>query len=550
MRKTKAVTARVGALPQIKSGAGSVGDPHALRSHRAGRAQGALLPEASASRDDAYGDAVGHCNGHTLPAPELCDRAREARDARFDGLFFTAVTSTGIYCRPVCPAPAPKRRNIRYFATAAAAAAAGFRPCLRCRPELAPGAMAHRLGEALLDRALAMIAEGALQDGSVDDLAARLGVSARQLRRLFVEAMGVAPLALHTTRRLLLAKQLLTETNLPATQIALASGFRSVRRFNAAFQEGCGLAPTQIRRTRPRGGIDGLTLRLCYRPPFDFAAMLAFFGKRAMPGVERVDADSYTRLIGSVEAPVLLRVSADPERAELRLQCEGTDPRAIPDIVRRVRRLFDLDADLAPVQRVFAENALLARAIAQRPGLRVPGGWDGFEVAVRAILGQQVSVAGATTLAGRLLRTFGTPCSAPAEGFDRLFPAPEALRDAPLERVGLPRARAASLRALAAAVAAGTVDFSAGQRLDEFITRLCALPGIGPWTAHYVAMRALSHPDAFPAGDLILRQVLGAGTAISERDCAARSQPWRPWRAYAVLHLWHLSSELAKERTA
>jgi AraC family transcriptional regulator of adaptative response / DNA-3-methyladenine glycosylase II len=485
----------------------------------------------------------------TLPPSSVCDRAREARDARFDGLFFTAVTSTGIYCRPVCPAPAPKRRNIRYFATAAAAAAAGFRPCLRCRPELAPGAMAHRLGEALIDRALAMIADGALQDGSVDDLAARIGVSARQLRRLFIERMGVAPLALHTTRRLLLAKQLLTETDLPATQIALAAGFGSVRRFNAAFQEGCGLAPTQIRRMQSRAG-DGLSLRLCYRPPFDFAAMLAFLGKRLMPGIERVDADSYQRLFGTPEAPVLLRISADPERAELRLHCEGADPRAIPDLVRRVRRLFDLDADLAPVHRVFAVEPLLARAIAQRPGLRVPGGWDGFEVAVRAVLGQQVSVAGATTLTGRLLRTFGTPCTSSGEGFDRLFPAPHALRDAPLESIGLPRARAASLRALAAAVADGAVDFSAGQRLDEFVARLCALPGIGPWTAHYVAMRALSHPDAFPAGDLILRQVLGNGSAISERDCEARSQPWRPWRAYAVLHLWHLSSELAKEQTS
>ena len=494
-----------------------------------------------------------HMSLATLPPSNICDRAREARDARFDGLFFTGVTSTGIYCRPVCPAPAAKRRNIRYFATAAAAAAAGFRPCLRCRPELAPGAMAHRLGEALIDRALAMIADGALQDGSVDALAARLGVSARQLRRLFVAAMGVAPLALHTTRRLLLAKQLLSETDLPATQIALASGFRSVRRFNAAFQQGCGLAPLQVRRSHSAGARtsgDTLTLRLCYRPPFDFAAMLSFLAKRAMPGLERVDSDSYQRLAGTPQAPLRLRVSANPRQPELLLQLHGADPRAIPDLVRRVRRLFDLDADLAPVHRVFADEPLLARAIAQRPGLRVPGGWDGFEIAVRAILGQQVSVAGATTLAGRLLRAYGTPCAATDEGFDRLFPTPEALRDVPLESIGLPRARAATLRTLAAAVADSVVDFSAGQRLDEFVTQLCALPGIGPWTAHYVAMRALGHPDAFPAGDLILRQVLGAGTAISERECETRSQPWRPWRAYAVLHLWHLSGDLAKERKA
>ncbi|MDZ4379414.1 MAG: AlkA N-terminal domain-containing protein [Xanthomonadaceae bacterium] len=512
-------------------------------------ARTALLQEAGTSRDDACGDAVGNRHGNTLPAPELCDRAREARDARFDGLFFTGVTSTGIYCRPVCPAPVPKRRNIRYFASAAAAAAAGFRPCLRCRPELAPGAMAHRLGEALLDRALAMIADGALQEGSVDVLAARLGVSARQLRRLFVDTMGVAPLALHTTRRLLLAKQLLSETDLPATQIALASGFHSVRRFNAAFQEGCGLAPTQIRRARRQPVGNGLTLRLCYRPPFDFAALLGFLGKRAMPGLERVDADSYQRLAGTPEAPVRLRITADPQQPELHLQIDGADPRAIPDLVRRVRRLFDLDADLAPVHRVFASDPLLARGIAQRPGLRVPGGWDGFEIAVRAILGQQISVTGATTLAARLLRSYGTPCATSSDGFDRFFPPPEALRMAPLEGIGLPRARAASLRALAAAVADGVVDFSAGQRLDEFVARLCALPGIGPWTAHYVAMRALGHPDAFPSGDLILRQSLGGDTTLKERDCEARSQAWRPWRAYAVVHLWQLSNDLAKERT-
>lgn len=483
-----------------------------------------------------------------LPDRRVCEQARLSRDSRFDGLFFTAVTSTGIYCRPVCPAPAPKRRNIRYFATAAAASAAGFRPCLRCRPELAPGAMAHRLGEALLDRALAMIADGALQDASVDALAARLGVSARQLRRLFVATLGVGPLAVHTTRRLLLAKQLLTETDLPATRIALASGFRSVRRFNAAFQEGCGLAPTRIRRTRPADADGSLSLRLCYRPPFDFAAMLGFLAKRAIPGLERVDDTSYQRLVGTVSAPARVSVSADPRQPELRLQFDGADPRAIPDLVRRVRRLFDLDADLAPVHRVFADDPLLARAIAQRPGLRVPGGWDGFEIAIRAVLGQQISVAGATTLAGRLLHAFGAPCDHPGTGFDRLFPTPGALRDAALESIGLPRARAATLRALAAAVADGVVDFSAGQRLDEFTARLCTLPGIGPWTAHYVAMRALGHPDAFPAGDLVLRQALGAGVTLSERECEARSQPWRPWRAYAVLHLWHLSGDLAKER--
>ncbi|HMB56187.1 MAG TPA: AlkA N-terminal domain-containing protein [Arenimonas sp.] len=484
---------------------------------------------------------------HTMPSPTICDRARAAKDARFDGLFFTAVRSTGIYCRPVCPAPTPKRQNISYYPSAAAAAAAGYRPCLRCRPELSPGTHA-RDNEDAVQRALALIAEGALQDGSIETLATQVGIGSRQLRRVFLSQAGATPIAVHTTRRLLLAKQLLTETALPVTQVALAAGFNSLRRFNAAFLDGCGMAPTAIRRQRIETPAGVLSLRLGYRPPLDFPAMLAFLGKRAIPGIERIDADSYERVIGTADASIWIRVTADAKKPELRLEISGGDPRAIPDIVRRVRRIFDLDADLAQVHAAFAGDALLAKAARKRPGLRVPGGWDGFEVAVRAVLGQQVSVAGATTLARRLVDTYGEHRASARAGLDRVFPTPAQLLDAPLEKIGLPKSRAATLRSLSATVLEQRIHFGAGQRLQDFIDAFVALPGIGPWTAHYAAMRALSHPDAFPAGDLVLQQVLGDGQRLSERATEARSQAWRPWRAYAVLHLWHLSGDLAKEK--
>ncbi len=462
-----------------------------------------------------------------MPSAEICDRARRARDPRFDGLFFTAVRTTGIYCRPVCPAPMPKPKNIRYFATAAAAAAAGYRPCLRCRPELSPDAWA-RGSDDVVQRALSLIADGALQEDSIEDLADRLGIGGRQLRRLFVTQTGATPMAVHSTRRLLMAKQLLTETSLPVIEVALASGFKSLRRFNAAFRDGCGMPPTAIRRLNPQAQAGGISLRLGYRPPFDFGAALAFLGRRAIPEVERVTDHSYERRIS---ASTWIRVTASADRPELRLELPVVDPRAIPDVVRRVRRVFDLDADLSAVRCALEGDPLLAKAVHAHPGLRVPGGWDGFEVAVRAVLGQQVSVAGATTLAKRLVAQHGD---------GRSFPRPEALYDAPLESLGLPKSRARTLRALAEAVADGRIDFRPDQRLDDFVERMVALPGIGSWTAHYVAMRALSHPDAFPAGDLVVRQVLGGGVPVPQREAETRSQAWRPWRAYAVMHLWRL----------
>jgi 3-methyladenine DNA glycosylase/8-oxoguanine DNA glycosylase len=476
----------------------------------------------------------------SLPTYELCEQARLARDARFDGVFFTAVRSTGIYCRPMCPAPAPRRHNVDYYPTAAAAACR--LPSLPALPPGAgPGGTAAPAGGNPAPRA-GPDRRGPASGAAGTALATRLGLSARQLQRLFVARLGATPAQIHANRRLLLAKQLLTETSLSATDVAMAAGFNSLRRFNDAFLRGCGMPPTAIRRQRGQVPGGELVLRLGYRPPLDFAAMLEFLRRRALPGIEAIDGAVYRRVVGSPGRASVLEVRAGPRRPELLLRLGDVDPRSIPDLVRRVRRLFDLDADLRTVHATLTRDPLLAGAIERRPGLRVPGGWDGFEVAMRAVLGQQVSVAAATTLASRLVKQFGEPLPGMPEGLDRRFPSPARLADAPLEGIGLPRTRAATLRALAIACRDGQLDFSSGQGLEDFVQRCVALPGIGPWTAHYIALRALSLPDAFPAGDLVLQQVLGQGVRLSERATEARSQAWRPWRAYAVLHLWHLAA--------
>ncbi len=487
---------------------------------------------------------------------EICERARLAKDVRFDGLFFTAVRSTGIYCRPVCPAPVPKRSNVSYFANAAAATAAGYRPCLRCRPELSPQAR-RADGDTTINRALEIIYDGYLQQKPVQTLAAQLNISTRQLQRIFVSHIGATPHAVHSTQRLLLAKQLLSESALPITDVALAAGFNSLRRFNAAFLQHCGIPPSQIRRLHAQvtnyssdkqNSSTDIQLRLTYRPPLDFSCALQFLAKRAIPGIEQVNNDAYRRIFPIGDRITQAEVRASDQRSELILSLHNCEPRTIPDIVRRVRRMFDLDADLQAVYAVLDRDRRLKKAIAQRPGLRMICGWDGFETAVRAVLGQQVSVAGATTLTRRLVENCGELIQIDDATSDksaslRLFPSAKRLRDAPLENIGLPRTRVATLRGLAAAVVDGDVTFDAGQRLEDFIRRCTALPGIGLWTANYIAMRALAMPDAYPASDLILRQRLGSpDTPVSERVSEQQSQAWRPWRGYAVFHLWHIDN--------
>lgn len=478
-----------------------------------------------------------------LPDHRICELARLSRDARFDGLFFTAVSSTGIYCRPVCPAPPPKPQNVSYYVSAAAAEAAGFRPCLRCRPELSPADGAWRRGDHVVARALKLIEAGALAEQPLSALAERVALGERQLRRLFAERLGASPIGVHATRRLLFAKQLLTETGLPITEVALASGFGSLRRFNTVFKETYRMAPRDLRKQEGQGAAgEVLTLRLGYRPPYDFTAMLDFLRGRALPGVEHVDAVSYARVVGDAAAPGWLRVSAWPGAVHaLKLELKGVAASQMLGVVDRLRRMFDLDADPAAISLALSEDPRLAPLLARRPGLRIPSGWDGFEIAIRAVVGQQVSVAAARTVTARLAQRFGSTLPAPwGEGpHTHLFPTPPALAEADLDGIGLTRARAQTVRTVARAVLEGAVDFRPETTLEDFVARWVALPGIGPWTAHYLALRALGHPDAFPAEDLVLQKAVPTdGTRLGARQLAQRAQAWRPWRGYAVLHLW------------
>ena len=468
------------------------------------------------------------CMPTNMPDAHVCEQARLSRDPRFDGLFFTAVRSTRIYCRPACPAPTSKPQNVRYYPTAAAAEAAGYRPCLRCRPELSPDDGAWRRGDDAMARALKLIDAGLLDGQPLSALADRVHLGERQLRRLFVERLGAPPSGVRTTRRLLFAKQLLTETALPITEIALAAGFGSLRRFNAVFREAYRMAPRDLRKRTPVQADDTLSLRLSFRPPYDFEATLDFLRARALPGVEHVDAGAYARVIApmaSDESPGWLRIARWPgERHALQLQVHGLLPSRLLDIVGRVRRMFDLDAEPRTIAAALSVDARLRPLVQQDPGLRLPGGWEGFEVAVRAILGQQVSMAAAGAQAARMARRFGQSLPAsPLHGLTQLFPTPEQLADADLVAIGVSNARAQTVRTVARAVLDGDVDFHADATLEAFVARWSALPGIAPSTAHYIAMRALGHPDAFPADD---------------RALGAQAQAWRPWRAYAVIHRW------------
>lgn len=481
-----------------------------------------------------------------MPSVTACEIARLSRDARFDGVFFTAVLSTRIYCRPVCPARPPKPENVVYYPSAAAAQALGFRPCLRCRPELAPGNPHWLQAEHRVSRALLLINQGYLTDHSLPALAERLGVGPRQLHRLFTRYLGASPMAVHATQRLLFAKQLLTETRLSITEVAMAAGFGSLRRFNAAFVDANHAQPRDFRRSPKARADTALVLRLNYRPPYDFKAILDFLSTRALPGIESVGADSYQRLFGVAGSPAWLRVSAWPgEQHALELTLLNVPPGDLLGVVTRVRRMFDLDADPLAIAHTLGRSPVLAPVIKRYPGLRLPGGWDGFEVAVRAVLGQQVSVAAARTLASRIVQRYGLAVDVcPGSGLDRLFPGPAQLATADLTQLGITQARIDTIQGVARAVLDGRVDFALEQPLDHFIQRWVQLPGIGEWTAHYIALRVLKHPDAFPAADLILRRSANPeGPPLSARALSALAELWRPWRAYSVLYLWRAATD-------
>jgi AraC family transcriptional regulator of adaptative response / DNA-3-methyladenine glycosylase II len=493
--------------------------------------------------------------------PQTADAAAfwqmlRARDARFDGRFFVGVTSTGIYCRPICTARTPRRENCRFFTTAAGAEGGGFRPCLRCRPELAPGHSSVDACARIAQAAAAMIEEGALEQGGLPRVAARLGVTDRHLRRVFEAQFGVSPIAYAQTQRLLLAKRLLTDTRLPVTEVALAAGFSSLRRFNDCFASRYRLAPTALRRRADGAASDeppaelGLLFRLAYRPPLDWLGIASFLEMRAVVGVESVAMlprrggraePVYRRIVrvpgaGGAERLGWIEVARPTGRIAARdLLALRVDPAlvgAIPAVLARVRRAFDLGC------RPDEVAAALGSLAAGHEGTRLPGAFDGFEIAVRAILGQQITVRQAHVLAGRFAAAFGEPVATPWPALRHAFPGAAAIagRDpAEIGQLGVTRQRSRTIVALARALADGALVLEPGVDVDSTIAQLRAVPGIGDWTAQYLAMRALGWPDAFPAADAGVMKALGVGTA---RAAAQAAQAWRPWRGYAVIHLW------------
>jgi len=473
----------------------------------------------------------------------VCNRARLARDSRFDGRFFIGVLSTGIYCRPICPSPTAKRVNVRFFRSAEEAVTAGFRPCLRCRPESAPGTPAWNGTSATVSRALRLITEGALQDHSVAELSERLGVSARHLHRLFLIHLGASPVAVMKTWRLHFAKQLISDTDLPMFRIAEAAGFRSVRRFNDSIRRLYDRTPSSLRRMSPvtlRARQDEYVFRLSYRPPFDWESLVEFLAERAIPGVEEVVSGAYRRSFAHDGRHGILEVRHEKRVGALEVHIRFSEPLSLLPIVTRLRGMFDLTTDVSAIIRYFRRDPLLGPLVQKYPALRVPGAWDGFELAVRAILGQQVTVAAASTLAGRLAQRLGEPLSTfDGGGLTVVFPGAQVLAKAVFE--GMPRARAHAIRSLAEAVTSGRITF--GETDEATTARLACLSGIGDWTAQYIAMRALRQPDAFPADDLVLRRMVGRGRPLSATTLRERAEVWRPWRAYAAIYLWRAAGE-------
>jgi AraC family transcriptional regulator, regulatory protein of adaptative response / DNA-3-methyladenine glycosylase II len=481
----------------------------------------------------------------TIRQPALY-KALAARDPRFDGLFFVGVTSTGIYCRPICPARTPKEANCVFFKGAQEAESAGFRPCLRCRPELAPGNAPADDSQRIAHLIMQRLEDGTIADGArLDSIADQFELSSRQLRRIMRKEWGVSPIQLILTRRLLLAKQLLTETALPVTEIAFASGFSSLRRFNDAFRSRYGLSPTHLRAkaVRDPGAASGettSTLQLAYRPPYDWGGVLAFLAARELKGIEWVTESFYARTVRLGDHQGWIRVTQANKKNLLLLELTHSLTPVLPLLLRRVRELFDLDARPDVIAAQLRKDARLAPLVKESPGMRVPGAFNGFELGLRAIIGQQITVKAATTVACRLAAALGDPIATPYPGLNRLTPTPQRVAHATVDeiaRLGIVSARSRSIIALAQAQLSGkaNLDSATHANPDEIVKRLVELPGIGPWTANYIAMRALRWPDAFPKDDIAVRNNLGG---VSAKQAEEMSEEWRPWRSYAVLHIW------------
>ena len=485
-------------------------------------------------------------------APDVCYRALQTRDPRFDGRLFVGVTSTGIFCRPICPARTPKRENCRFFPTSAAAQEAGFRACLRCRPEISPEAACWRGTSNTVSRALALIAEGFLdrEGGTVESLATRVGMGERQLRRLFEQHLGASPVAVAQTRRVLFAKQLIHDTRLSMAEVAMAAGFGSLRRFNDVFRTLYHRPPRELRRRNLRPTPDSpavapVILQISYRPPYDWEAMLAYLNARAIDGMEFVEHGIYRRTVSQEGAHGIVEVAHAPDRNALMATIRFPRVQALQAIVARVRHVFDVGADVNTITSHLAKDKTLAPLIAARPGLRTPGCWDGFELAVRAVLGQQITVEAARQLGSKLALLCGDPVGDTAEPrLVRTFPSARCLATVDLSTIGMPESRRATLKALAQAAVSNPRFFEPLGSIEESIAQLRAIRGIGEWTAQYIAMRALREPDAFPATDIgILRGAARLdGVLPTVPQLIQRAEAWRPWRAYAAQYLWTADS--------
>ncbi|MFZ0335794.1 MAG: AlkA N-terminal domain-containing protein [Candidatus Acidiferrales bacterium] len=476
-----------------------------------------------------------------VEAPELdwrvCSRARLARDARFDGKFFIGVVSTKIYCRPICRARTSKECNVRYYPSAAAAAEAGFRPCLVCRPECSPGTSAWAGTQNTVARALRLIGESGLEDGGVEALAERLGMGSRHLRRLFLRHVGATPSAVAQTRRLHFAKKLIDETRLPMTQVAIASGFGCVRRFNDCIRKVYHRAPTEIRRLAGKSAAQRegqYVFHLHFRPPYNWRRVLEFLAARATPGVEAVEAGTYRRTVSLNGGRGYFEVSLEEEHNALTARVEFGDARSLFLIIERIGAMFDVTADWTVIAKTLQADPFLAKRVVSEQGVRVPGSWNGFELVTRAILVQQIGNAAAATLAGRMVKAFGQSFPA-TRGLTHLFPTPEVLVRADLAEIGLPKAKAATVRAFARAVCDRQLQFDGTVDSGAFVARLSEIPGIEKWVVQYAAVRVLRDPDAFPSGDPALRRMAGFHSA---RELEDYSKVWRPWRAYAAMLLW------------